>query len=122
MRRLGIMTILFVLLIHAAVVADQQPIDDFANRFDSLKAKVTADCTKEIECFRKLERTDYDTALFGSVLKHQDELQSLLTTALSFPSLWGTDENGHKQPFSLIFHSGCFAAAPMEPLVTDLRR
>ncbi|MBR5077579.1 MAG: hypothetical protein IKX30_02460 [Victivallales bacterium] len=102
MNRLLCMTILFVLLIQAVVVADQQPIDDFDIRFDSLKAKVTADCTKEIERFRKLERTDYDTALFGSVLKHQDELQSLVTTALSFPSLWGTDENGHKQPFSLI--------------------
>ncbi|MBR5837246.1 MAG: hypothetical protein IKZ84_01780, partial [Victivallales bacterium] len=102
MNRLLCMAILFVLLIQTVVVADQQPIDDFAIRFDSLKAKVTADCTKEIERFRKLERTDYDTALFGSVLKHQDELQSLVTTALSFPSLWGTDENGHKQPFSII--------------------
>ena len=96
------MTILFVLLIQAAVVADQQPIEEFANRFDSLKAKVTADFAKEIEHFRKLDRSDYSIALCNAVIKHRDELQSLVTTALSFPSLWGTDENGHKQPFALI--------------------
>ena len=102
MNRLLCMTILFVLLIQAVVVADQQPIDDFANRFDSLKAKVTADFAKEIEHFRKLDRSDYSIALCNAVIKHRDELQSLVTTALSFPSLWGTDENGHKQPFALI--------------------
>ena len=102
MNRLLCMTILFVLLIQAVVVADQQPIDDFTNRFDSLKAKVTADFAKEIEHFRKLDRSDYSIALCNAVIKHRDELQSLVTTALSFPSLWGTDENGHKQPFALI--------------------
>ena len=102
MNRLLCMTILFVLLIQAVVVADQQPIDDFANRFDSLKAKVTADFAKEIEHFRKLDRSDYSIALCNAAIKHRDELQSLVTTALSFPSLWGTDENGHKQPFALI--------------------
>ena len=102
MNRLLCMTILFVLLIQAVVVADQQPIDDFVNRFDSLKAKVTADFAKEIEHFRKLDRSDYSIALCNAVIKHRDELQSLVTTALSFPSLWGTDENGHKQPFALI--------------------
>ena len=102
MNRLLCMTILFVLLIQSVVVADQQPIDDFVNRFDSLKAKVTADFAKEIEHFRKLDRSDYSIALCNAVIKHRDELQSLVTTALSFPSLWGTDENGHKQPFALI--------------------
>ncbi|MBR5026367.1 MAG: hypothetical protein IKX48_14985 [Victivallales bacterium] len=102
MNRLLCMTILFVLLIQAVVVADQQSIDDFAIRFESLKAKVTLDFSKEIEKIRKLDRSDYSIALFNAVIKHQDELQSLVTTALSFPSLWGTDENGHKQPFSII--------------------
>ena len=87
MNRLLCMTILFVLLIQAVVVADQQPIDDFAIRFDSLRTgPIMNQSTAAIMfgpistfCFmirevarRPAVNQDFVDAIYGKTIEHQN--------------------------------------------------
>ena len=102
-----ILTLFFIvsLLFHTRAENSEQSLADFSIQFNSLKSKITTGYVlpqfpNEVE--HKYDIDDYNNAVFNAWKMHENELESLVTSALAFPKLWGTDENRNKRSFTIL--------------------
>ena len=107
MNRIILIFFIVSFIFHAQAENTENSIGNFTVKFNSLKRKITTDyvlpqVTKEDGQVHKFDMHDYYIAVFNAVKMNESELESLVTSALAFPKLWGADENGDKRSFTIL--------------------